>query len=85
MYSATIRRFFKKKKNCSEEGQDPELSKDLEMRMKTPRGTPKNTIQCKNPPNSELWVARDSCGAKAPCCRAPNGVPVTQKIYRETR
>jgi len=40
---------------------DPEQSKDLETRIKTPRGTPKNTIQCQNPPtgipNFEWHVA----------------------------
>jgi len=41
--------FLKKRVFWSEKGQDPEQSKDLGTRNKTTRGTPKNTIQRKNP------------------------------------
>jgi len=33
-----------------EKGQDPEQSKHLETTIKIHRGTPKNTMQCKNAP-----------------------------------
>jgi len=34
---------------CGEKGQDPEQNTDLETKIKMPRGTPKATIQSKNP------------------------------------
>jgi len=40
----------KKRVFWGENGQDPEPNKNLESRIKMPRGTLKNTIQCKNPP-----------------------------------
>jgi len=33
-----------------EKGHDLAQNKNLETRIKTPRGTPKNRIQCRNPP-----------------------------------
>ena len=42
--------FAKKRVFWGEKGYDPEQSKDLETKIKTSRRTPKNTIQCQNPP-----------------------------------
>jgi hypothetical protein len=42
--------FSKKRVFGGETGQDPNQSKDLEIRIRMPRGTPKTTIQCMNPP-----------------------------------
>jgi len=48
--------FQKESVFCGAKGQDPEQSKDLETRIKMPRGTPKNKIQCKNLPTG-IWRA----------------------------
>jgi len=50
---ALVRRsadFPGKRVSWGEKGQDQEQNKDLETRIKTSRGAPKNTIQCKNHP-----------------------------------
>ena len=56
---------FQKKHFLGEKEHDPEQSKGLEARIKTPRGTPKNTIQCKNPPTGIPNFERRAAAAAA--------------------
>jgi len=56
---------LKKRVFCGENRHDPEQSKGLEARIKTPRGTPKNTIQCKNPPTGIPNFERRAAAAAA--------------------
>jgi len=75
----------KKRVFCGEKGQDPEHNTDLETRIKMPRGTPKTTIQCKNPPTRipKFEWRTAAAGLKplaaANSCRLKNSTPQTPK------
>jgi len=83
-FNALIRRFFKKRVFTGEKGHDPEQSKDLETRINTPRGTPKNTIQCKNSltgiPNFEWRAALGVCFPQKISALAA-GLPCQDHVY----
>jgi len=73
-----IARIFKECVFWGAKGHDPEQSKDLETRMKMPRGNPKNTSQCQNPPE----IPKFCCGAEAPCRRAPAWIYLRWALLR---